>query len=82
MKTIDSDTTLIDGYLKLLHNLSPNNKLDLISRLTLSIKTDISANKDNAFYESFGAWKSDQSDMQIIEDIRNSRMFNRQIEQF
>jgi hypothetical protein len=30
MKAIDINTTLIEGYLQLLDNLSPNNKLDLI----------------------------------------------------
>jgi hypothetical protein len=81
MKAIDIDTTLIDGYLRLLDNLSPSNKLDLISKLTLSVKTDISDRK-NSFYEAFGAWQSNQSDEQIVNDIRRSRVFNRQIEQF
>ena len=81
MKAIDIDTTLIDGYLRLLDNLSPSNKLDLISKLTLSVKTDISDRK-NSFYEAFGAWQSNQSDEQIVNDILRSRVFNRQIEQF
>jgi hypothetical protein len=81
MKAIDIDTTLIDGYLRLLDNLSPSNKLDLISKLTLSIKNDIS-NKKKSFYESFGAWESNQSADEIINSIRASRTFNRQIEQF
>ena len=35
MKSIDINTTLIDGYLQLLNNLSANNKLDLISNRRL-----------------------------------------------
>ena len=78
MKAIDINTTLIDGYLRLLDNLSPSNKLDLISKLTLSVKTDIS-DKKKSFYKAYGAWESKQSADQIISDIRNSRTFNRQI---
>ena len=78
---MDINTTLIDGYLGMLNNLSPSNKLDLISKFTLSVKTDIS-DKKKSFYEAFGAWKSNQSDDEIIIGIRNRGIFNRQIEQF
>lgn len=81
MKAIDINTTLIEGYLRLLDNLSTNNKLDLISKLTLSVKTDIT-DKKKSFYKAFGAWDSEQTADEIISDIRNSRTFNRQIEQF
>jgi len=33
--------TLIQGYLELLENLTPTNKLDLISKLSLSVKSDL-----------------------------------------
>jgi hypothetical protein len=79
-KTIDINTTLIDGYLRLLGNLSPSDKLDLISKLTLSVKTDI-ANRSDSFYKAFGAWESKQSADEIISDIRATRTFNRQTEQ-
>lgn len=49
MKVIDINTTLIEGCLRLLDNLSPNNKLVLIAKLTLSVKDDISEKK-NSFY--------------------------------
>lgn len=81
MNTIDINTTLIEGYLRLLNNLSPSNKLDLISKLTLSIKKDISDRK-KSFYKAFGAWESKKSADEIINDIRNSRNFNREIEPF
>ena len=81
MKAIDINTTLIEGYLRLLDNLSSNNKLDLISKLTTSVKTDITDRK-KYFFKAFGAWESKQSAEQIINDIRNSRNFNRQTEQF
>jgi len=79
MKTADINTTLIEGYLQLLDNLSPSNKLDLISRLTLSVKADIKINK-KSFYKAFGAWESKQTADQIIQGIRESRTFNRQME--
>jgi hypothetical protein len=79
MKTLDINTTLIDGYVELLDNLSPSNKLDLISKLTLSIKSDIT-DKKNRFRQSFGAWESDQTADEIIRDIRKSRVSNRIIE--
>ena len=80
MKAIDINNTLIEGYLRLLDNLSPSNKLDLISKLTLSVKTDINDRK-KTFYKAFGAWESKQSADAIINEIRNSRTFNRQVEE-
>jgi hypothetical protein len=79
MKAVDINITLIEGYLRLLDNLSPDSKLDLISKLSLSVKTDIS-DKKNTFYKAFGAWDSKQSAEQIINVIKNSRTFNREIE--
>ena len=79
MKAVDINTSLIDGYLRMLYNLSPSDKLELISRLTLSVKTDFS-DKKNSFYKAFGAWKSKQTADEIKADIRNSRTFNREIE--
>jgi hypothetical protein len=81
MKSLDINTTLIEGYLKLLDNLSPTNKLDLISKLTLSVKTDLK-DKKTQFYKAFGAWDSKESAEKIIADIKNSRSFKRQIEEF
>jgi hypothetical protein len=54
MKALDINTTLVEGYLQLLDNLSPSNKLDLISKLTKSVKTDITDRKKH-FYKAFGA---------------------------
>ena len=79
MKSANVNTTLIDGYLKLLDNLSPGNKLDLISRLTLSVKTDITEKK-KSLRKSFGAFESSKSAEEIIKEIKGSRIFNRQIE--
>jgi hypothetical protein len=79
MKTVDIDNTIIDGYLRLLNNLSANTKLELISKLTLLVKTDI--NREKSFFKAFGAWdKKDQAD-NLINEIRSSRTFNRKVEE-
>ncbi len=79
MKTEDTNTTLTEGYLQLLENLSPSNKLDLISKLTASVKSDIT-NKKSSFKKAFGAFQSEKSADEIINEIRSSRTFTRQIE--
>lgn len=81
MKAVDINTTLIEGYLRLLDNLSPNNKLDLISKLSLTVKADLT-DKKKSFHKAFGAWESKQSANEIINDIRSSRTFNRKVEKF
>ena len=78
METLDANNNLIEGYLKLLHSLSPNNKLELISKLTLSLKKEIS--KKDSFYKAYGAWESNKSADQMISDIRKTRKFKRRIE--
>jgi hypothetical protein len=80
MKAVDINKTLIDGYLQMLDNLSPSNKLDLISKLTQSVKTDITDRK-TSFYQAFGAWESKQSAEEIIDGIYESRTFNRKREE-
>ena len=80
MKAIDINTSLVEGYIRLLDNLSPSNKLDLIAKLTLSVKTDIT-DRQKSFYKAYGAWDSKLSAEEIIEVIHSSRTFVRQIEQ-
>lgn len=79
MATVEN--VIVDGYLGLLENLSPSNKLDLISKLTASVKTDLTSKK-SLFKKAFGAFESKNSAEEIIEEIRSSRVFNREIESF
>ena len=65
----------------MLDNLSPSDKLDLISKLTDSVKSDIK-NKKSSFKKAFGAFESEKSADEIINEIRRSRTFTRQIEEF
>ena len=81
MRAVEINTTIVDGYVGLLNNLSTNNKLDLISKLTDSVKTDLT-NKKSSFKKAFGAFDSKKSAEEIIEEIRNSRISTRQIESF
>lgn len=81
MRTAKINTTIVDGYVGLLDNLSTNNKLDLISRLTASVKTDLTSKK-TLFKKAFGAFDSKKSAEEIIEEIRDSRVSIRQIESF
>lgn len=62
-----------------LETLSPGAKLDIISKLTQSLKSEVKS-KENLFENSFGAWTGNESAEQIVKGIKDSRTFNRQIE--
>ena len=79
MKAIDINSRLVDTYLELLKNLDPEVKLDLINKLSLSVKTDLSMKK-SSFNKAFGAWDKEDDAELIITEIRESRNFNRIIE--
>ena len=81
MKTPEINTTIVDGYVGLLDNLSTHNKLDLISKLTASVKTDLT-NKKSSFKKAFGAFDSKKTAEEIVDEIRSSRLSTRQIESF
>ncbi len=76
MKTTEINTNLIDSYFTLLKSLSPNNKLELISRLSKSMKTS-RKNKDMSWKSLFGAMELDQSVEDFVEDLKNERKFTR-----
>jgi hypothetical protein len=72
---------IVDGYVGLLDNLSTNNKLDLISKLSASVKSDLT-DKKSSFKKAFGAFDSKKSAEEILQEIRSSRVSTRQIETF
>ncbi|MGD1895004.1 MAG: hypothetical protein ACFB15_30955 [Cyclobacteriaceae bacterium] len=80
MGTSDLNTKIINGYLGLLKNLSPSSKLDLISKLTQSVKSDIRTQKKN-LVKAFGAWDQEESADELVNTVRDSRLFSRQIEE-
>lgn len=81
MRTAEINTIIVDGYVGLLDFLSTNDKLDLISKLTDSVKSDLT-NKKSSFKKSFGAFESKKTAEEINGEIRNSRVSTRQIESF
>ncbi|MDD3773303.1 MAG: hypothetical protein PHC38_11705 [Weeksellaceae bacterium] len=79
MSTIDINKRLVDTYYSMLKNLSQNNKLELIERLSNSIRTSKSkeAKTKDSLDSLYGSWESQKSADEIIKEIENSRNFNR-----
>lgn len=73
------ETQILNGYWGLLSNLNPSLKQNLIKLLSDSVSNDRS-DKPDRFFESFGAWEDDRDADEIINLIRESRTFNREIE--
>lgn len=76
MNTADINTALIDSYFLLLKSLSPNSKLELIARLSKSMKTT-KTTKDNSWKSLFGALVLDQSADEFVEELKKDRKFIR-----
>lgn len=81
MKTADINTNLIDSYYTLLKNLSPNNKLELIARLSKSMKTTRKKEKEISLESLYGSWESDQTADELIATLKASRNFTRKREE-
>jgi hypothetical protein len=78
MKT--GNVNIADNYWGMIKNLSTDVRLELISRISNSLKSDISVEKTDSWKLLFGAFESSQSADEIIEDLRKSRYTNREIE--
>ena len=72
---------ILDKYFRFLARLDNNSKKRLIIRLTESIENE-SDKKNNDFNKLFGAWNDKRNEEEIINEIRNSRIENRKIENF
>lgn len=81
MKTADMNTKLIDSYISLLNNMSAQDKLHLISKLSSTIEVETEP-AETDFYKAFGAWDERESAEELISSIKGSRTFNREIEEF
>ena len=78
MTSSTQDTSYADYYFGVLKNLNADSKLDLISQLSQSLKSD---KIDTTSLESlFGAYKSEETADEIIAELRSSRVSNRNIE--
>lgn len=80
MSNIALNNNLKKTYLALLSSLSVNNRLEIISELSLSLKKNSRKSKGVEFYS--GAWDSGESSEELISTIRSSRTFNRKLEEF
>ncbi len=80
MKATDLKFSLIDTYLGLLNSLSPERKLELIARLSDSLKGSKKPS-NKSIEELFGAFTSKQSADEIIADLKRSRRFDRKTEE-
>jgi hypothetical protein len=78
MKT--ENVNIADNYWGLIKNLRADVRLELISRISNSLKSDISVENTDSWKLLFGAFESSQSADEIIEDLRKSRYTNREIE--
>ena len=78
---MDINRRLIDTYLEMISRLGFDSKLELISRLSSSMKKQPESSKESVL-RLFGAFSSEESAEEIIEKIRSSRVFNRNLERF
>ena len=74
-----TNISLADYYFDFLKNLNQDSKLDLISKLSQSLK-EKEIVSETSLQSLFGAYKSEETAEEIIADLRASRVFNRNIE--
>ena len=79
MNTILRPMNIADYYFGFLKNLKHDSKLDLIAKLSESLKTG-NKNDDSSLNSLFGAYKSEETAEEIVSSIRTSRTSNRKIE--
>ena len=81
MEAADFKFNLIDSYLGLLKSLSPENKLELISKLSDSLKGSKKPT-GKSINDLYGAFISKKSADEILSDLKASRNFTRKTEGF
>lgn len=69
----------MNNYWGLLKNLRTSWKITLIEKLQQSLAQGTSS-KTHTIQKAFGAWESSESADNLIENLRNSRSTNREIE--
>lgn len=69
-----TDRRIIETYSGMFEGLSSLNKIELIEKLSKSLKKEV-VSKDADFYKSFGAFGSEKSPEDIIAEIKSSRRF-------
>ena len=83
MKT-SYNTVVVSNYLGLLQGLSRENKINLVAGLINDIAKEPEKRKEkkDVINHFFGAFQSDKSAEDMINEIRTSRNFNRVVESF
>ncbi|MFC1225860.1 hypothetical protein ACFE6N_18805 [Pedobacter sp. BG31] len=77
MKTANININIIDSYFTLLKSLSPDNKLELIARISESMKTTAKNEKEISLDALYGSWESDQTDDELVAELKAARNFAR-----
>jgi hypothetical protein len=78
MNSLQIPKNLIQTYLDMLQNLHQDSKLELIVKLSETMKSDnIQKESEKSL---FGAFQSDESAEELIENLKKARVFNRKIE--
>jgi len=77
MSTEEINKQLVDTYYSMLKNLSQDNKLELIERLSNSIRTSKKEKSGKSIDALYGSWESEKSADEIIKEIEDARNFNR-----
>lgn len=74
MKMTFTDKNIIENYFGLFESLNSTSKLELIEKLTKSLKAETKS-KENNFYKSFGAFSTEKTSDEINSEIKSSRKF-------
>ena len=69
-----SDKNIVEAFAELFEGLRFTNKLELIESLSKSLREEGSKKEEN-FYKSFGAFVSEKSADEIVNEIKASRYF-------
>jgi len=70
---------IVNNYWGLIKNLRTSWKITLIEKLQQSLAQGTSA-KTNNIQKAFGAWEASETADNLIQNLRNSRSTNREIE--
>ena len=80
MTTVEQN--IVNTYARLFENLSKFARLELIERITLSLKEedrehkeDKKAKEDTEFFNLFGAFPDDKTAEEMVTEIKSSRQF-------
>lgn len=69
-----TERNIIETYTMMFNGLSSLSKIELIERLTKSLKKDERKNEDS-FYKSFGAFSTEKTADEIVMEIKQNRKF-------